>query len=112
MPLGPVLLIVVKKVEHHFIIDRVLPILATTVSICFDHDSLQSRVKSSSLVSVHMPEHLECKRTRSSQPLTGKESAAYEYKSNKIVFVTCTEYHRCSRPYSEMLTYKPLTNNA
>uniref|UniRef100_A0A4W5MTU9 HERV-H LTR-associating 2b, tandem duplicate 1 n=1 Tax=Hucho hucho TaxID=62062 RepID=A0A4W5MTU9_9TELE len=32
-------------------------------------------------------------------------------KSNQIVFVTCAEYNRC-RPYSEMLTHKPLTNNA
>ena len=31
--------------------------------------------------------------------------------SKQILFVTCTEYNRC-RPYSEMLTYKPLTNNA
>jgi hypothetical protein len=29
-------------------------------------------------------------------------------------FVTCTEYNRLARqaPYNEMLTYKPLTNNA
>ena len=33
-------------------------------------------------------------------------------KSNQIVFVTCAVYNRCSRPYSEVLTYKPLTNNA
>jgi hypothetical protein len=32
-------------------------------------------------------------------------------KSNQIVFVTCTKHHRC-RPYSEMLTYEALTNNA
>jgi hypothetical protein len=32
-------------------------------------------------------------------------------KSNQILFVTCAEYSRC-RPYSEMLTYKPFTNNA
>uniref|UniRef100_A0A4W5M397 Uncharacterized protein n=1 Tax=Hucho hucho TaxID=62062 RepID=A0A4W5M397_9TELE len=32
-------------------------------------------------------------------------------KSNKIVLVTCAEYNTC-RPYSEMLTNKPLTNNA
>ena len=31
--------------------------------------------------------------------------------SNQIVFVTCAEYNKC-RPYSEMLTYNPLTNNA
>ncbi|XP_036823969.1 ceramide synthase 2 isoform X1 [Oncorhynchus mykiss] len=29
-----------------------------------------------------------------------------------MLFVTCAEYNRCSRPYSEMLTFKPLTNNA
>ena len=30
-----------------------------------------------------------------------------------ILFVTCTEYHRCSRPYGEMLSYyNPLTHNA
>ena len=28
-----------------------------------------------------------------------------------MLFDTCNEYNRC-RPYSEMLTYKPLTNNA
>jgi hypothetical protein len=28
-----------------------------------------------------------------------------------MLLVTCTEYSRC-RPYSETLTYKPLTNNA
>jgi hypothetical protein len=32
-------------------------------------------------------------------------------KLNQIVFVTCAEYNRCRR-YSEMLTYKSLTNNA
>ncbi|CDQ78334.1 unnamed protein product [Oncorhynchus mykiss] len=32
-------------------------------------------------------------------------------KSNQMLFVTCVEYNRC-RPYREMLTYKPLTNNA
>jgi hypothetical protein len=32
-------------------------------------------------------------------------------KSNQTLFVTCDEYNRC-RPYSEMLTYKHLTNNA
>ena len=26
-------------------------------------------------------------------------------------YVTCAEYNRC-KPYREMLTYKPLTNNA
>jgi hypothetical protein len=31
--------------------------------------------------------------------------------SNQMLFVTCTEYNRC-RAYREMLTYKPLTNNA
>jgi hypothetical protein len=31
-------------------------------------------------------------------------------KSNQIVLVTCPEFNRC-RTYSEMLTYKPLTNN-
>ena len=41
---------VVKKAEHHFIIDRLLPILATTASMCFDHDSLQSSFSPSSLV--------------------------------------------------------------
>ena len=40
----------VKKEEHHFIMDRLLPILVTVVSICFDHDRLQSRVTPSSLV--------------------------------------------------------------
>ena len=34
------------------------------------------------------------------------------FKSNQILFVTCAEYNRCSRPYREILTYKPLTNNA
>jgi hypothetical protein len=35
-------------------------------------------------------------------------------KSNPIAFVTCAVYNRycTTRPYSEMLTYKPLTNNA
>jgi hypothetical protein len=42
---------VAKKAEDRFIIHRLLPILATTASICFDHDSLQSRVTPSSLVS-------------------------------------------------------------
>ena len=32
-------------------------------------------------------------------------------ESNQIVFVTCAEYNTC-RPYHEMLTDKPLTNNA
>jgi hypothetical protein len=32
-------------------------------------------------------------------------------KSNNILFVTCAEYNRC-RPYREMVTYNPLTNNA
>uniref|UniRef100_A0AAZ3QZ75 F-box and WD repeat domain containing 5 n=1 Tax=Oncorhynchus tshawytscha TaxID=74940 RepID=A0AAZ3QZ75_ONCTS len=33
--------------------------------------------------------------------------------SNHILFVTCAEYNRCCiSPYSEMLTYEPLTNNA
>jgi hypothetical protein len=31
--------------------------------------------------------------------------------TRQMLFVTCTEYNRC-RPYREMLTYKPLTNNA
>ena len=29
-----------------------------------------------------------------------------------MLFVTCAEYNRWRRPYSEMLPYKPLTNNA
>ena len=28
-----------------------------------------------------------------------------------MLFITCTEYNRCG-PYREMLTDKPLTNNA
>ena len=32
-------------------------------------------------------------------------------KSNHILLVTCAEYNRC-RPYSEMLTYEPLTDSA
>nr|XP_029506068.1 tetratricopeptide repeat protein 31-like [Oncorhynchus nerka]XP_029506069.1 tetratricopeptide repeat protein 31-like [Oncorhynchus nerka] len=28
--------------------------------------------------------------------------------SNQNLLVTCAEYNRCSRPYSEMLTYEPL----
>ena len=36
---------------------------------------------------------------------------ANKIKSNQIVFVTSAEYNRC-RLYSEMFTYKPLTNNA
>jgi hypothetical protein len=30
---------VVKKAAQHFIMDRLLPILATVVSICFDNNS-------------------------------------------------------------------------
>ena len=48
-PLGP-LDRVVKKAEQHFIMDRLIPILATPVSTCFDLDGLQSRVTPSSLV--------------------------------------------------------------
>ena len=43
--------IVVKKAEQRFISDIILPVLATVVLICFVHDSLQSRVTPSSLVS-------------------------------------------------------------
>jgi hypothetical protein len=35
----------------------------------------------------------------------------YKLKSNNILLITCAEYQRC-RPYSEMLTYEPVTNNA
>ena len=28
-----------------------------------------------------------------------------------MLFVTCAEYNRC-KPYSEILTYKPITNNS
>ena len=31
--------------------------------------------------------------------------------SNQMLLVACAEYNTI-RPYSEMLTYKPLTNNA
>jgi hypothetical protein len=31
-----------KKAEEPFIMDRLLPIIANVVSICFDHDRLQS----------------------------------------------------------------------
>ena len=48
----------VKKVEQHFIMDRLLPILATVVLICFAHDSLQSRDTSSSLVTSTFPYNL------------------------------------------------------
>ena len=33
------------------------------------------------------------------------------FKSNQFSFVTCAEYNRFE-PYSEMLTYKPLTTSA
>ena len=33
-------------------------------------------------------------------------------ESNQILLVTCAEYNKCSRPYSDMLTYEPLINNA
>jgi hypothetical protein len=36
---------------------------------------------------------------------------AVQIKSNQTLFVTCAEYNKC-RLYSEMLTYKPLTNSA
>ena len=50
-PVGPALLIsAVKKVEQCYIIDRLLSIFATVVSICFDHDSVQSRVTPRSVV--------------------------------------------------------------
>ena len=49
-PVGRLVDNAVKKVEQHFIMDILLPILATVVSIYFDHESLQSRVTPSSLV--------------------------------------------------------------
>ena len=41
----------VKKAEHHFINARPLPVVTTIESVCFDHDSLQSKVTPSNLVS-------------------------------------------------------------
>ena len=45
--LGPVGPDIVVKAEQRFIMDRLRPILSTTASICFGHDSLHSRVTTS-----------------------------------------------------------------
>jgi hypothetical protein len=42
--------------------------------------------------------------------MTLKTFVNVPHLKTEIVFVTCTEYKGC-RPYSEILTYKPLTNN-
>ena len=42
----------VKKAAHRFIMDRLLTILATVVSICFDNNSIQSSVTPSSLLTL------------------------------------------------------------
>ena len=53
----------VKKAEQRFIMDRLLPLLATVVSICSDHDRLQSRVTPSGFglfnrLNVHFIHHI------------------------------------------------------
>ena len=44
-------LVLLKMAERYFIMDRLLLILATVVSLCFDHDSLQSRVITQAVLS-------------------------------------------------------------
>jgi hypothetical protein len=43
-------------------------------------------------------------KNNTSQILLGMVSQ--DIKSNQSLFVTCAEYNRWSRPYSEMLTYR------
>ena len=51
----------------------------------------------------------ECTLTSESHPVHVKATKRENerlLKSNQRLFVTCSEYNRCSRPYSEMLTYR------
>uniref|UniRef100_A0A4W5MEA8 Aminotransferase class V domain-containing protein n=1 Tax=Hucho hucho TaxID=62062 RepID=A0A4W5MEA8_9TELE len=53
----------------------------------------------------------KCTNGQVDQQAKQSEMVGVNLVSNQILFVTCAEYNRC-RPYSEMLTYKPLNNNA
>jgi hypothetical protein len=56
-----------------------------------------------------LPEYVKLGYVRYAVRALVPKPLVWEFKCD-FISITCVEYNRC-RPYREMLTYKPLTNN-